>query len=86
MSDENIVHLAKGSTNNYGATFWELKADTRYDGRGIGGLVVAVNIHAQIEGLCIAGNYISWEELHKAEAHARKHASEFAAELNKVKG
>lgn len=81
MSDNSFVHLVKGSTNNYGATFWELCADTRCDGRGRGGLALTVNIHAQRDGLCIAGSYISWEELRKAEEYVRKHASKLPADL-----
>lgn len=68
------VRLEKGSTNGYGATFWQLNLNTRTDGRGRGGLTLSVDIHTQTEGLCIAGNYISWDDLHKAEEYAKKHA------------
>ncbi|OGZ06512.1 MAG: hypothetical protein A3C13_02345 [Candidatus Lloydbacteria bacterium RIFCSPHIGHO2_02_FULL_50_11] len=70
---EHLVRLWK-NTNLYGATFWGFSVDTTCDGRGLGGLKLDIDIHAQKEGLCIAGNYISWDDLHKAEAYAKSHA------------
>jgi hypothetical protein len=79
MADKKYpVHLQKGSTNGLGGTFWQLNVNTRNDGRGRGGLALAIDIHTQTQGLCIAGNYISWDDLHKAEECAKAHARKTA--------
>ena len=74
---ESPVRLDGGKQNGYGATHWRLELSTRTDGRGLGGVLLQVDIHTQTEGLCIAGNYISWEDLRKAEEYAKRARDEF---------
>lgn len=76
MSNDNPVRLTGGGVNYYGTTFWDLKIDTNGEGRGQNGLQLNVNIQARPHGLFIAGNYLSWDDLHKAEEYAKKKARE----------
>ncbi len=69
-NDESIVRLKQGGTNPYGATFWSLEFDNRFNGKARGGVHFTVDIHSQKEGLWIAGQLISWVDLLQAKVHA----------------
>jgi len=72
MADQKYpAYLKPSGTNQYGGTFWTLRLDTTCDGRARGGLMLVVDVHTQKDGICIAGNYISWEDLHGAEKYAK---------------
>ncbi len=71
MSDKNtLVTLRKGEATTYGATYWSLELNTTRDGRGRGGLSLAIDIFVQNEGLSISGELIPWSELLRAKTHA----------------
>lgn len=71
MSEKNtLVTLRKGEATTYGATHWSLELKTTCDGRGRGGLMLAIDIFTQSEGLSISGELIPWSEIIQAKAHA----------------
>lgn len=70
MSNGHSVKLSGGGINGNGATFWNLDIDTRHDGRGVGGLRLSVDIHTQTDGLSVAGELITWDDLDNARKEA----------------
>ncbi len=76
-SSENAFRLTKGGVSKYGATFWTLKQDSRFDGKAKGGLQIEVDIRSEKEGLLIAGQLIPWVDLLEAKVHAEAKRTRF---------
>ena len=78
-----MVRIKVQTTNECGATFWGLELDNACDGKGKGGVMLSVSIHAQHEGMFIAGKLIPWKDINEAQKYAESHRAEFQTNMEK---